>query len=92
MKRLEFDLLFRWFIGLGWIIRRGTFDHFEEPRPALGGRHCGEVPGCGAGAAAGYDFSTDHFSVDGTLIGSEGDTMGVMLLAVFLTLLNAREA
>ena len=24
MERLEFDLLFRWFVGLGWMIRRGT--------------------------------------------------------------------
>ena len=53
MERLEFDLLFRWFVGHR---RRrcglGPFDVLEEPRPAAGGRHRGEVPGGGAGAAA----------------------------------------
>ena len=54
MERLEFDLLFRWFVGLGVDDRGlGSLDVFQEPRPAAGGRHRGQVPGGGAGAAAG---------------------------------------
>ena len=34
MERLEYDLLFRWFIGLG--IDDGSFGLLEEPRPAVG--------------------------------------------------------
>ena len=70
MERLEFDLLFRWFVGLG--IDDPVWDHsgiFQEPRPAAGGRHRGEAPERGAGAAAGEAAAEhDHFSVDGTLI------------------------
>jgi transposase len=38
MERIEFDALFRWFVGLGvddpvW----DPFDILEEPRPAAGG-------------------------------------------------------
>ena len=54
MERLEFDLLFRWFVGLG--VDDPVWDHsslLEEPRPAAGGRHRGQVPGRGAGPAAG---------------------------------------
>ena len=48
----------------------GSLDLLEEPRPAAGGRYRGEVPERGAGAAAGEAAasSTEHFSVDGTLI------------------------
>ena len=54
MERLEFDLLFRWFVGLGiddpaW----DPFELLEEPGPAAGRGDRGQVPGGGAGAAAG---------------------------------------
>ncbi len=53
MERLEFDLLFRWFVGVGvddpvW----GSFGFLEETRPAAGRRHRREVPECDPGAAA----------------------------------------
>src|SRR5713226_9003526 len=34
MERLEFDLLFRWFVGLGWTTRFGTIR--PSPRTATG--------------------------------------------------------
>ena len=46
MERLEFDLLFRWFVGLG--IDDAAWDHsslLEEPRPAAGRGCRGQVPG-----------------------------------------------
>jgi transposase len=48
MERLEFDLLFRWFVGLG--VDDAVWDHstFSKNRDRL--------------------LSSDHFSVDGTLI------------------------
>jgi transposase len=52
MERLEYDLLFKWFVGLG--VDDGVWDHLlEEPRPAAGRRDRGQVPKRGAGAAAG---------------------------------------
>ena len=54
MERLEFDLLFRWFVGLG--VDDAAWDHstFSKNRDRLlEGRYRGEVPGGGAGAAAG---------------------------------------
>ena len=55
MERLDYDLLFRWFVGLGDGRRRCgmRLDVLEEPRPSAGGRHRGQVPGGGAGPAAG---------------------------------------
>ena len=61
MERLEFGLLFRWphpepVEGCGNRRGRcgvGPFDLFQEPRPASGRRHRGEVPWRGAGAAPG---------------------------------------
>ena len=38
----------------------GPFDLLEEPRPAAGRRHRGEVPGGGAGAAQGEEASVDR--------------------------------
>src|ERR1700720_5032064 len=35
MERLEFDLLFRWFVGIGVV---GSLDIFQEPRSAVGRR------------------------------------------------------
>ena len=37
----------------------GPLDLLEEPRPAAGRRHRGEVPGGGAGAAAGEEAAVD---------------------------------
>lgn len=69
MERLEYDLLFRWFVGIGADDAGvGSLGVFEEPGPAAGRRHRGEVLRRGAGAAQSEKASLDHFSVDGTLI------------------------
>jgi hypothetical protein len=49
MERLEYDLLFRWFVRIG--LDNAAWDHgfLEEPQPAAGRRH---RPSC-AGAAQG---------------------------------------
>src|SRR6202041_1051456 len=55
MDRLEFDLLFRWFVGIG--IDDAVWDHstfFQEPRSAAGRRHRRQTVARGSGAAAGY--------------------------------------
>ena len=54
MKRMEFDLLFRWFVGLGadepvW----GRFHLLEEPRPPARRRRGGAIPGNAAGRGLG---------------------------------------
>ena len=36
MERLEFDLLFRWFVGWALTRQSGTLDVFQEPRAAAG--------------------------------------------------------
>jgi hypothetical protein len=51
MVRMEFDLLFRWFVGLGWTIRLGTNASFTTNRDRLLG---GQIAA-----------KSDHFSVDG---------------------------
>lgn len=67
MERLEFDLLFRWFVGLGVDDDQTTSS--KNPRRAAGRRHCRSVPAQGAGRCQGEAaLSTEHFSVDGTLI------------------------
>jgi transposase len=70
MERLEFDLLFRWFVGLG--IDDAAWDHstFSKNRDRL---LEGEIAARFLGAVlaqpkVGRLLSTDHFSVDGTLI------------------------
>jgi transposase len=57
MERLEFDLLFRWFVGLG--VDDPVWDHstFSKNRDRLL-----------EGEIAAKFLSSDHFSVDGTLI------------------------
>ena len=61
MERLEFDLLFRWFVGLGIDDPAlGSFDLFEEPGPAAGRQDRRPVFGCGAGAAAGQAAALDR--------------------------------
>ena len=70
MERLEFDLLFRWFVGLG--VDDPAWDHstFSKNRDRL---LEGEVAARFLAAVLAQPrvkrlLSTDHFSVDGTLI------------------------
>ena len=68
MERLEFDLLFRWFVGLG--VDEAVWDHstFSKNRDRL---LAGEVAGRFLAAVLAQPrvsrlLSSDHFSVDGT--------------------------
>jgi transposase len=70
MERLEFDLLFRWFVGLG--VDDPVWDHstFSKNRDRL---LAGEIAGKFLAAVLAQSqvkrlLSSDHFSVDGTLI------------------------
>jgi transposase len=70
MERLEFDLLFRWFVGLG--VDDAAWDHsvFSKNRDRL---LQGDIAAKLLGAVLARPRvkrlpSTDHFSVDGTLI------------------------
>src|SRR5271167_3055970 len=70
MERLEFDLLFRWFVGLG--VDDPAWDHstFSKNRDRL---LDGEIAAKFLAAVLAQPkvkrlLSTDHFSVDGTLI------------------------
>jgi len=70
MERLEFDLLFRWFVGIG--IDDAAWDHstFSKNRDRL---LDGDIAAKFLGAVLAQPrvkrlLSTDHFSVDGTLI------------------------
>jgi IS5 family transposase len=70
MERLEFDLLFRWFVGLG--VDDPVWDHstFSKNRDRL---LEGEIAGKFLAAVLAQPkvkrlLSSDHFSVDGTLI------------------------
>lgn len=70
MERLEYDLLFRWFVGLG--VDEAAWDHssFSKNRDRLLG---GEIAGKFLRAVLAQPrvkrlVSSDHFSVDGTLI------------------------
>src|SRR5688572_30358952 len=70
MERLEFDLLFRWFVGLG--IDDAVWDHssFSKNRDRL---LEGDIAAKFLSAVLAQPrvkrlLSTEHFSVDGTLI------------------------
>ena len=70
MERLKFDLLFRWFVGLG--VDEAVWDHstFSKNRDRL---LAGEVAGRFLAAVLAQPrvsrlLSSDHFSVDGTMI------------------------
>src|SRR5262245_55392643 len=70
MERMEFDLLFRWFVGLG--VDEAAWDHssFTKHRDRL---LAGEIAGKFLRAVLAQPrvkrlISSDHFSVDGTLI------------------------
>jgi transposase len=72
MERLEFDLLFRWFVGMG--VDDAAWDHstFSKNRDRL---LEGDVAARFLNAVLSQPrvkrlLSTDHFSVDGTLIGA----------------------
>jgi hypothetical protein len=70
MERLEFDLLFRWFVGLG--IDDAAWDHsvFSKNRdPLLEGEIAAKfLSAVLVQPGVKRLLSTDHFSVDGTLI------------------------
>ncbi len=70
MERLEYDLLFRWFVGIG--VDDAAWDHsvFSKNRDRL---LAGDIATKFLGAVLAQPkvkqlLSTDHFSVDGTLI------------------------
>jgi len=70
MERLEYDLLFRWFVGLG--VDDPAWDHstFSKNRDRL---LDGDIAAKVLGAVLAHSrvkrlLSTDHFSVDGTLV------------------------
>jgi len=70
MERLEYDLLFRWFVGIG--VDEATWDHsvFSKNRDRL---LAGDIAAKFLSAVLAQPrvkklLSTDHFSVDGTLI------------------------
>jgi transposase len=70
MERLEFDLLFRWFVGIG--VDDGAWDHstFSKNRERL---LAGDIAAKLLSAVLSQPrvkrlLSTDHFSVDGTLV------------------------
>src|ERR1700674_5037544 len=70
MERLEFDLLFRWFVGIG--VDDAAWDHsvFSKNRERL---LEGDIAAKMLSAVLAHPrvkrlLSTDHFSVDGTLI------------------------
>ena len=70
MERLEFDLLFRWFVGIG--VDDAAWDHstFSKNRDRLleGDIAARLLSGVLAQPRVKRLLSTDHFSVDGTLI------------------------
>ena len=68
MEQLDYNLLFRWFVGLS-LTRWWTSRCSPEPRAADRCRHRRTVHGGGVepGAVKAL-LSDDHFSVDGTLI------------------------
>ena len=70
MERLEFDLLFRWFVGLG--VDDAVWDHsmFSKNRDRLleGAVAAKLLSAVLAQPRVKRLLSTDHFSVDGTLV------------------------
>ena len=70
MERLEYDLLFRWFVGIG--VDDATWDHsvFSKNRDRLleGDTAAKLLAAVLAQPKVNKLLSSDHFSVDGTLI------------------------
>ena len=59
MERLEFDLLFRWFVGMGVDDRAWDHSTFSKNRERLGGRHCRQAVERDHGATSG-EASAQH--------------------------------
>lgn len=78
MERLEFDLLFRWFVGLG--IDDAVWDHstFSKncDRLLAGDVAAQFLSAVLAGRRVKRLLSSEHFSVDGTLIHASGQGSG----------------
>jgi transposase len=79
MERLEYDLLFRWFVGIG--VDEAAWDHsvFSKNRDRL---LAGDIAAKLLAAVLAQPkvkklLSTDHFSVDGTLIEAWGSMKSV---------------
>ena len=71
MDRLEFDLLFRWFVGIG--VDDVAWDHSTFSRESCYRLLEGDIAAKLLGAVLAQPrvkrlLSTDHFSVDGTSI------------------------
>ena len=69
MERLEYDLLFRWFVGLRRRPGLGSLDLLQEPRPAAEATwRRSSWPRLLAQPRVKRLLSKEHFWVDGTLI------------------------
>ena len=69
MEQIEYDLLFRWFVGLGVDDPVWDRDGFtQEPRPAAEGDVAQFLAAVLAHPEVKRLLSSEHFSVDGTLI------------------------
>ena len=70
MEQIDYNLLFRWFVGLS--VDDPVWDatvFMQESGPAARRRYGAEVPRRGAGRCPGQGLlSSEHFSVDGTLM------------------------
>lgn len=74
MERLEYDLLFRWFVGIGIDDPAWDYSVFSKNRDRL---LEGDIAAKFLGAILSQPkvrrlLSTDHFSIDGTLIEARG--------------------
>jgi transposase len=67
MEQLDYNLLYRWFVGLGVEARVGADGVYKEPRQASRSRRGAQVP-CRADGPRGASRRTSTFSVDGTQI------------------------
>ena len=73
MEQLEFNLLFRWFVGLGIDDRVWDATVFTKNRERLLAGEVAALSGpSGLAPAVRRLLSKDHFSVDGTLIAGVG--------------------
>ena len=66
MEQMDYNLLFRWFVGLSIDdCGLGRVDLFEESRSAFGGRRCAGVPGHLAFASKGQAASVERSLLGG---------------------------
>ena len=76
MERLEFDLLFRWFVGMGVDDRAWDHSTFSKNRERLlEGDIAAKLLSAVAQPRVKRLLSSDHFSVDGTLIEARAKPM-----------------